>query len=201
VSGGQSEIEVKLHVPDLEAVAARLDALGAVLEKPRLHEYNIRYENAAGTLTEQKIILRLRRDDGVRLTYKAPQAPDAIVRGIHDRFEAETDVGDFATMNTILTRLGFQPFMVYEKYRTTYTYRGAEVVLDEMPFGNFVEVEGDEPTINRVIAELDLDAVPRIPYSYGQLFERVKAALNLSLRDLTFENFREVHVPADVLLG
>jgi len=32
--------------------------------------------------------------------------------------------------------------MMYEKYRTTFTIGSLEVVLDELPYGNFVEIEG-----------------------------------------------------------
>lgn len=190
-----NEVEVKLLVADLQPVAARLDELGAVLTKDRLYEYNVRYENADHSLTENGIVLRLRRDDGVRLTYKAPQEPEAAARGIHSRFEAETAVADFDAMDMILKQLGFQPHMIYEKYRTTYELDDAEIVLDEMPYGNFVEIEGDEAAIEALITKLNMGDVPRIPYSYGRLFDHVRMNLRLDMKDLTFKNFAGVQVP------
>ena len=163
------ETEVKIHVPDLDAVAARLAAAGAELIAPRVFERNVRYENGDETFTPQGIVLRLRQDARVRLTYKEP---GVVKGGALERFEAEVTVDDFDTMDLILRRLGFHPYIVYEKYRTTYRLGEAEIVLDEMPYGNFVEVEGPAGAI--------------------------EAALGLFCHDLTFANFDGITVPAEI---
>jgi adenylate cyclase class 2 len=189
------ETEVKLYVPDLAAVAARLASAGAELESPRVFERNVRYENARGSFTEESVVLRLREDTRVRLTYKeAPRAENGIV----SRFEAEVTVDDFDTMDLILRRLGFRPYVVYEKYRATYRFGDTEVVLDEMPYGPFVEIEGPPAAIESALAALELTASPRITLSYLALFERVKAALRLPFDDLTFANFVNVTVPPEL---
>ncbi len=193
------EIEAKLLVDDLDAVRARLDAdAGAQLARPRQYEYNIRYEDAAESLTPAGIVLRLRQDDRVRLTYKARAAQ--VSAGAHTRFEAEVDVSDFETMDLILKRLGYRESVIYEKYRTTYTLAGAEVVLDEMPFGAFVEVEGAPEAIEEAIAQLGLEDAPRFTVGYMLLFDYVKDNLGLSFRDLSFENFRGIDVPPEAFL-
>ena len=48
-------------------------------------------------------MLRLRKDEKVKLTYKADAS---VERGIVSRFEAEVEVSDFETMDVILKRLG-----------------------------------------------------------------------------------------------
>jgi adenylate cyclase class 2 len=121
--------------------------------------------------------------------------------GIVSRFEAEVEVSDFEAMETILGRLGYTPYMVYEKYRTTYELDGAEIVLDEMPYGNFVEIEGDEDTIEKVINRLGLQQAARYDGSYAVLFERVRRALGLTFTDLTFANFKDVDVPESAFLN
>lgn len=187
-----TETEVKLYVPYLEAVQARLETIGARRLSPRTRERNVRYDNAERSMTPAGIVLRLRQDQRVRLTYKAEGSLSA---GIVSRFEAEVEVSDFAAMETILAKLGYTPYMVYEKYRTTYALDGAEIALDEMPYGRFVEIEGDAGTIERVISRLSLDSAPRVDGSYAVLFERVRRALGLTFTDLTFENFKDVTVP------
>lgn len=197
-----TETEVKIAVADLDAIRARLEQVGAALSKARVYERNVRYEDAAGTLAARDIVLRLRQDSAARLTYKAP--PDsaaALPANVRTRFEAEVTVSDFETMDTILRRLGFHPYAVYEKYRTTYRLGETEVVLDEMPFGDFIEVEGAAPAIERALEALGLSGAPRILESYMVLFDRVKAALALDARDLTFANFEGVEVPAEVFGG
>lgn len=193
--GDKDEIEVKLYVRDLAALTARLEAAGAVLEHPRTYEHNVRYDTPGGDLSRQSIVLRLRRDTRVRLTYKGPAS---IREGIMSRYEAEVTVDDFETMDGILRALGYVPFMIYEKYRTTYRLGEAEVVLDEMPFGPFCEVEGPLPAIEAALDALGLAGYPRIGTSYLGVFARLKEILHLSFRDLTFANFAGVEVPAEV---
>jgi adenylate cyclase class 2 len=189
------ENEVKIHVPDLDAIAAWLVAAGAVLVAPRVFERNVRYENGAQTFSPQGIVLRLRQDARVRLTYKEP---GVVKDGALERFEAEVTVDNFDTMDLILRRLGFQPFVVYEKYRTTYRLGGAEIVLDEMPYGHFIEIEAESSVIDATLNTLGLRDSPRILMSYLALFARVKAALGLSCHDLTFANFDGITVPPEI---
>lgn len=195
MTASYTETEVKLYVPDLQAFELRLKAAGSLLVMPRVFERNVRYENAERTLTAQGVVLRLRQDDRVRLTYKDPpsQRTDS---GIYSRFEAEVEISDFDAMATILGKLGYFPYMVYEKYRTTYKLDGAEIVLDELPYGNFVEIEGQEAVIERLLKRLELDTAPRYGASYAALFDRVRRNLDLTFSDLTFEHFSDIDVPA-----
>lgn len=196
MAGNLTETEIKVYVGDLDGVRARLDAAGASMVKPRVFEANVRYENEEESLTRDGIVLRLRQDSRTRLTYKEPPPFDeGLPRDVLTRFEAEVTVDDFDTMDTILQRLGFHPYVIYEKYRTTYQLGAAEVVLDEMPYGCFIEVEGDAEAIAAALAALDMADAPRILGSYMALFDRVKVALKLDVHDLTFANFAGVDVP------
>ena len=191
------EVEVKLYTPDLAGAQRALEAAGATLVKPRLFERNVRYDSADGMLSARGVVLRLRQDDAARLTFKADEQ---VVNGIATRFEAEVEVSDFALMNVILGRLGYEVALVYEKYRTTYELEGAEVVLDELPFGNFTEIEGDAATIERVIEALGLAGARRMGGSYVYIFLGLKRRLGLPARDCTFEAFAGVDVAMRDLL-
>lgn len=185
------EVEVKLYTPDLGIVKAALDSASAVLKTPRVFERNLRYENAAGTLTAGGIVLRLRQDEQAKLTYKSGESS---ADGIFRRFEAEVVVSDFETMDLILRRLGYDTALVYEKYRTTYALGDAEIVLDELPYGNFTEIEADEGTIERVVDELGLGGFRRMSGSYVDIFAELKWRLGLTMRDLSFESFAGLDV-------
>jgi adenylate cyclase class 2 len=191
------ETEVKIAISDRAAILARLEGTGAALAAGRTYEHNVRYEDDGETLTPAGIVLRLRQDARARLTYKAPLPDEDVRDGIKSRFEAEVTVDDFDTMDVILQRLGFHPFVVYEKYRTTYRLGEVEIALDEMPFGDFMEVEGAAHAIEGALAALGLADAPRFSESYMELFERVKAALGLDVHDLSFANFEGVTVPLD----
>jgi adenylate cyclase class 2 len=192
-----TETEIKLYTPDHAEIEKRITAAGGLLTAPRVHERNIRYEDAQHTLTGRHIVLRLRQDTRARLTYKEDFA-DEDQDGL-SRYEAEVEVSDFATMDTILRKLGYRSYMIYEKYRTTYMLDDAEIVLDETPLGNFVEIEAEKSAIQRIVRQLDLSDAPRMSGSYGVLFERVKQRLRLPFADMTFENFEGINVSLGVL--
>lgn len=188
-----TETEVKLYTPDLSVIEQRLLAAGAQLAAARVFERNVRYDDAASGLVASGQVLRLRADTRVRLTYKGQGA--ALDSGALTRFEAEVEVSDFDAMQAILARLGYRPYMTYEKYRTTYTLAGVEIVLDELPYGNFVEIEGEAALIEDVIVRLGLERARRYPRSYTGLFDNVRHSLGLTFTDLTFANFAGVTVP------
>ncbi len=64
-----------------------------------------------------------------------------------------------------------------------------------MPYGSFVEVEGEQAAIERVVKALELDGARRMFASYTVLFKFVKANMGLDFTDLTFANFAGISVP------
>lgn len=195
MSGKLQETEVKLYVPDLTALAERIEQAGGSLTAPRILERNTRYDNAYGDFADSGTVLRLRQDSRVRLTYKDGER--VVGQFGATRFEAEVTINDFDTMEIILNRLGYMPAWKYEKFRTTYTLMDTEIVLDEMPFGNFAEIEGEDLAIGRVIERLELFEAPRFTVSYAVLFKIVRERLRVDFDDLTFKNFESVSIPSD----
>jgi adenylate cyclase class 2 len=186
------ELEVKFYLPDLITLQARLETLGARSVQPRVHEVNLRFDTPDGSLTSGYRVLRLRLDTEAHLTYKGPGWVEG---GVRARQELEFTVSDFDTARALLEALGYQVSVMYEKYRTAYDFGGVHVVLDEMPYGNFVEVEGpDSQSIHGVVDKLGLDWEKRILDSYLMLFERLRQKKGLSFRDLSFSNFEGVKV-------
>lgn len=193
------EIEVKFLVADEGALRQRLDAAGAQQVRGSVHEHNVRFDDESGTLLKEGKLLRLRQDDAARLTFKGVAQSDRLSEA-KIRVELETTVGDFDLAMAILERLGFKPQQVYEKYRETFRLGDVEVVLDELPFGRFVELEGSEAGIRDAARRLDLPWEERILDNYLLLMARAKAHFGLPFDDLTFENFagRDVSI-ADLI--
>lgn len=179
------ETEVKFYVNDLERVEGRLRALGAQLIQPRVHETNLRFDLPDGSLRAAGQVLRLRMDTQARLTYKGPSER---LDGVLSRAEYETEVGDFETVQRILQALGYIVSATYEKFRTTYEWEGIHVMLDELPYGDFVEIEA--ASVERLQAAsktLGLDFEAAIPASYLALFENLCQKRGLDASHLTFE--------------
>jgi adenylate cyclase class 2 len=61
--------------------------------------------------------------------------------------------------------------------------------LDEMPFGTFLEIEGEKKDIVNIAETLGLKWEKRILATYLALFSGIKTQLHLSFSDITFEHF------------
>jgi adenylate cyclase class 2 len=191
------EIEVKFFIADLAAIEQRLQALGAQLLQPRVHEVNLRFDTPDGELSRQFQVLRLRQDDAARLTYKGPSS---FQDGVRLRQEIEFTVGDFEAARRLLEALGYHVALMYEKFRTTYELEGVHITLDKMPYGNFIEIEGPDPaSIRHINEQLGLDWEQRVPESYTMIFERLRGTLGLPFNDLSFANFAGLDISMDMI--
>lgn len=165
------EIEKKYRVSreQTEAVRGRLLEVGA--EEARggeEFEENTIYTGPG--LDPRKRVLRIRRVAGRGLfTYKERGASESAVKRHR---EEETAVADPEALAAILDALGYRPALVYEKRRSTWRVGGAEVVLDELPFGLFVEIEGEEEVIHEVEALLGLGGAEAEHAPYPELTMR-----------------------------
>ncbi|MGV8026324.1 MAG: class IV adenylate cyclase [Anaerolineaceae bacterium] len=183
------EREVKFFILDQEEMRGRLSTLGATLLKNRVYEINLRFDTASQTLREKHQVLRLRKDDQNHLTFK-DQAD--LSNGIADRRELEITIDNFDVARSILEALGYHVFMIYEKYRTTYQFKKCEIVLDELPFGFFIEIEGlTIDAIHSTANELGLDWEKRITLSYLDLFNNLKVNKKLQIENIVFESFEK----------
>jgi adenylate cyclase, class 2 len=180
-----TEQEVKFYLLDLPGLEKRLVAAGAQLQQARQRELNLRFDTHEGSLNAAHQVLRLRQDQAYHLTFKGPAA---IGEEVSNRKEIEFEVSDFWTARRFLEALGYIVSISYDKYRTTYQLSATMITLDEMPFGNFVEIEGpDAETIRTVAGKLGLNWEARSLMSYLGLFDRLKQKRGLAASNLTFD--------------
>lgn len=147
------EIEKKYRLNDAqrETVLKNLADIGAEYKGEDFEENILFY---GGVLTEKRAVLRLRRiGERTILTYKERVQNDSDIK---QQLEYETEIADFDESVKIFESLGFYRSMVYEKRRKTWHFREVEIVLDELPFGNFMEIEGSITAIAE--AEILLEA-------------------------------------------
>jgi adenylate cyclase class 2 len=197
MSTNDQEIEIKLLLKNRITFEERLLAAGAVLASPRVHELNLRFDTPDWDLSAGRRVLRLRQDSRAVLTYKGPAAAGEEVAV---RTEIETEVTDFAAAQRILEALGYRIIATYEKYRTTYHWQGLIVVLDEMPYGDFVEIEGpDAASLEAAAAHFGLNWSARSMLSYLGLFDAYAKSHGLQNKFLSFEALKNRSItPADL---
>lgn len=189
------ETEAKFYVRDLKRIETRLRALGARLIQPRIREINLRFDNAGGVLRRERKVLRLRNDSEAKLAFKGP-GMDA--GGALARREIEFAVGDFESAKQFLEALGFMPIVFYEKFRATFERGGIHIMLDELPMGNFVEIEGEDVAALRRTAELlGLNWEASIKASYHALFARAAQKYGLDESQLSFKALQSVSIAAE----
>ena len=160
------EIEKKYRLTKRQRVEVlrRLPQIGA---KRKGEEFEVNTLYASETLDLGRSILRLRRigKRGI-LTYKErlPTRSD-----IKQQRENETRVDNPDALELILAALGFTPALVYEKRRETWRLGKVEIVMDELPFGLFMEIEGTEPGIREVESKLAIKRLRSESATYPQL--------------------------------
>jgi adenylate cyclase, class 2 len=191
----EQEIEVKFYINNLPRLARRLQAVGAELVQPRVHELNLRFDTPDGALTRAECVLRLRQDRQAYLTYKGPNQEG---QAVSVRQEIEFVVSSFESAHHFLEALGYQVSIMYEKQRTTYLFRGMLVTLDEMPFGTFAEIEGPDPdNIHSAADTLSLNWDTRCTQSYLVLFDKLRAKRALSAKNLSFAELENLSFSAE----
>ena len=182
------ETEIKFLIKNLPAFEQQVKDLGAVLQHGRVFELNLRFDTPDRRLTKHFQVLRLRQDESAHLTFKGPSDPSSEVSV---RAEIEFEVSDPASARQFLESLGYQVTITYEKYRSTYALGNTEIMLDELPYGNFVEIEGpDLPSIQNTANDLKLDWQDRIKLSYLVIFYQLKEKFNLTASNLSFNELK-----------
>jgi adenylate cyclase class 2 len=187
------EIEVKFYLSDMDAIRDRILELGAV-SRGRFFETNLRFDDADNGLLQKKSLLRLRRDTKTILTFKSePPFKDNQFKILR---ELEVEVSDFDTMKDILESLGFREEQVYEKWRETLNLNHVSLCLDTMPYGNFLEIEGEKEAIKQLASRIGLQWNKRILLNYLAIFDVIRKKSNLPFYDVTFSNF--INIKFDV---
>ncbi len=197
MSASGRETEAKFYIRDVGAIQERLVECGARLIQERVLETNIRFDLPRGRLRLEGRVLRLRKDTAARLTYKSASETK---QGVLSREEIEFIVEDFEKAKRFLEALGYEKLFYYEKYRTTYELNTTLVMLDELPYGSFIEIEGETIEAIREVAEaLRLNLEMAVLTSYHGLFERLCKRRRLPFRDLSFADFAGTKIRAEDL--
>jgi adenylate cyclase class 2 len=178
-----TEHEVKLRFDSPEAARRAVTSAGACLVVSRRLLVDTLHDTEDRQLGRAGCALRLRRDaaSGI-LTFKGPVQPS----GVKSREEIETTIGDIATLELIVERLGFRPWFRAEKFREEYDLGGAHIAIDEAPIGTFVEIEAPPDAIDRCARLLDRGPADYCLRSYASLYYAWCADHGKTPGDMTF---------------
>ncbi|HET9234698.1 MAG TPA: class IV adenylate cyclase, partial [Candidatus Eisenbacteria bacterium] len=172
------EVEIKLKVGDLvhrqdriASTKSRLEEMGASLVHPREFEDNLAFDFPdrpivrTGSLLLVRILAR-----GTRLIFKGPLAPlDGLIGARHET-ELTIQFDETDALLAIIRGLGMQPVFRYQKYRTTWNWKGVHVVIDETPIGLYLELEGERTLIEAGAKALGFGPDDFVTKSYRDLY-------------------------------
>lgn len=150
------EIEKKYRLDKKRTVelTAKLGELGAEFLN-ECREENCLY--SGGVLDERNAFLRLRKTGDVGLLTYKESVEYQTESGFKHRIEFETVVADVDAIESIIEKLGYMLSVVYEKRRKSWRLGNVEVVLDELPFGLYMEIEGSIEDIIEAEKLLDIE--------------------------------------------
>jgi adenylate cyclase class 2 len=185
------ETEIKLAVEDAKGIRSRLAELGFRPVLARHFESNYLYDFPDQRLRKSRCLVRLRfaGDQGL-LTYKGAPLRS---RDYKIRREIETPVEDGHRLGEILLLLGLREVFSYEKFRTVFVPRGKrdveegpQVVFDETPIGNYLELEGPQRWIDGVARQLGYSRRDYITDSYATLYRKKCQTEHKTLGNMIF---------------
>jgi adenylate cyclase, class 2 len=133
------EIELKVQVPDLAPIRARLSAIGARMTE-KTDEHDIYYNAPHRDFAVTDEALRVRYSSGrTIITYKGPKRRDLQFKA---REEINVMVEKGPEFEGILECIGFRKTAVVDKVREYYSFENASIALDEVSgLGSYVEIE------------------------------------------------------------
>jgi len=155
--------------------------------RERIYQKTVMYDNDQGLMHKTNGRIRLRQTgEIVTLSYKLPISSETVKKEI----EWETKIDNWLVGEELLKAMGFKETTSYEKYRTSFNYMNSKIEIDEYPFANFVEIEGEENIIKKNALDLGFDLTKALIKPCDTLFNewRAERGLPLSLH-MRFDNY------------
>jgi len=183
------EKEIKIKLTDLLAIVSLLDQKKARLIG-KSFQRTTRMDTPGMELEKKGVFLRVRSGFENTVTLKRKISDN---KDVFERQEIETEVKDIDKLADIFDILGFSKRLILEKYRMEFDYKGLKIALDELPFGFYVELEGEPEKIAEVAKELNLDISKKIIVTYWDLFEDFKKETGTKGESIIFsKNYKSV---------
>lgn len=178
------EIELKFKIKDRRLIEEKLKNNFNFVQKA--FEVTEMYDNAQKDLFKIDARLRVREiivlSDKKRfceLTYKKPLSREAIK--IEEEIKVVVD--KYKELTVLLKRLGFVKVSSYERVRSTYHSGETEIVIDEFPFGDYLEIEGTEEAIKELAQQLGFKLNQNLTQSCDDIYAEIQQSLGKPIED------------------
>lgn len=175
------EIEIKFKIKNPGLIRRILKNqkakfIGKVFEK------TLRFDTPDNRLEKNGKFLRIRTGFKNVMTFKKKIES----KKFKEREEIELEISDPNRMKIILENLGFTKIRIMEKYREKWQLKNAEICIDKLPMGNFIEIEGRKNIIKKVVKILGLDFNDGITATYWDLWKEFTKRKGIKNENIIF---------------
>jgi len=185
------EIEVKFKIKDKEKLLEKLRILGGEKKESVFQRtYGFFTDNYSNI--KEGMFPRVRVDDpgvinsSAVFTVKVKKEKKS---RYFERDEYETEISNYKAVIDILKKFGFTNIHTFDKVREIWILPGSnlEILIDTLPFGIFIELEGEKENIEKTIERLELKG-KRITRAYLGVYEDYCKENNLKIeKDILFK--------------
>jgi predicted adenylyl cyclase CyaB len=169
----ETEAKIALRAGEMELIRSRLLFLGAT-RGPVDDEQNVVFDVKLRNERRRRR-LRLRTFDGRADAVLTSKGPAQKTSAFKSRDEFEVRVHSAESARELLTQLGFRPRVAYNKHREHWHIGETVVALDQLAFGDYLEIEGEEREIMSTLELLGLSQRPHIDAGYARLARECSA--------------------------
>lgn len=177
------EIEIKFKIAESILIRKKLKSKGAKFIG-KTFERTLKFDTPANNLYKNGKFLRLRTGFKNVITFKRKLKS----KNFKEREEIELEIPDPEKMEIILKNLGFTKKLIMEKYREKWQWGSAEIVIDKLPFGNFIEIEGNKKEIKKAVKILGLNFGDRITDTYWGLWKDYRKKKGIKNENIIFKS-------------
>lgn len=163
--------QVKYKVDDFDSMSKKLIELeaifvGGVLEK------TIRYDTSNHKFLEKNIFIRTK--SGIKNVLTIKEKTNELDPNILERYTTEIEIDDIQKMEYFLETIGLNKKWIMEKYRLYFKFMDNEITIDELPFGIYLEIKGDDKEIKKISKLLGLKLKDAIKVTYWDIYDKIK---------------------------
>lgn len=168
--------EIKIEIKDIQKFINLLRIKGAVHMGDTM-ETTYRYDTPDLSLEKQGVFLRLRSGFSNTLTVKKKMKDSNTNYRVRDDVTLEID--NINKAREIVKTLGYTHERIMEKYRVEWRYKRTKITIDELPFGIYSEIVGEQEQIKTVCKDLGLDFNLAITETYWGIFKTISDEKNI----------------------
>ncbi len=167
----KTEKQVKYKINNFDYISKRLIEIEAIFIGGFM-EKTIRYDNDDLKYSNNGIFIRTK--SGMKNVLTLKEIPTDSSNTSFERITTEIEVDNINKIGYILEKIGLTKKFIMEKYRLFFKYDNVDILIDELPFGIYLEIKGEDNEINRVTKMLNIDEADLIKMTYWDIYDKIK---------------------------